>query len=76
MNRLGLIKKRRNLTRSGCLELQLQSLFITRSLSESSSNNNNNLITSRALFPFTDQQCLTTQKNYNIIQVCKLITCT
>ena len=76
MNRLGLIKKRRNLTRSGCLELQLQSLFITRSLSESSSNNNNNLITSRALFPFTDQQRLTTQKNYNIIQVCKLITCT
>ena len=34
-------------------------------------NNNNNLITSRALFTFTDHQCLTTLKNYNKIQIFK-----
>ena len=71
MNRLGINKEaQKPYTFRGFLNYSYR-LFLTRSLSESSSNNNknnnnnnnnNNLITSRALFTFTDQQLLTTQK--------------
>ena len=39
-------------------------------------NNNNNLITSRALFTFTDQQRLTNKKTTVKFKFVKLITCT